>query len=589
MTNQPPAEQTEPQPNPSVESTTNISDGIGIDAQHDVNIGGDVVGRDKITEIVEGDKIAGDKHVEQEVSATGRGIAIGKLNVPLVPLMVALGAGLVMLIFIGAMTALVGRDVRRFAPTPLPEKMAGDIRVAVAEFGVMNEQNEIVASTEGQQYAQSFVAEIKKNLDLLDEELQAIEPKYQIALRGPPEVRLVEGSAPAARQEDAKKVATEHNANIVIYGYLTIKVGRTDFNPELYVSDQFLRGAEELTGAHEFGAACKVGADIQANFPASANLRECVAKETRAFAIFLVGLGYYGLGNYERAEKSFEEALATEDPENKTVRKIYYLFAGKTAQEYAASLPPSAQQAQKQFELWNEAQTFYQKALAISPEYARAQLGYADMVFQKAKGECTPESVDAEGLQAAVDGFQRARTAADQIPDANIDHKTAFYLGRAYLCQSLAGADKWAEAERETQKVIDQYDEGDKRFKEVARGRAVEAHAFLGMIYLMRPDDNLLLAAQEYRNAIKLNGETVASDHWLDYQALLYMKLAVIYEFVPDYAEADKAWDEAIRYDMLWHAQAGLEVPTPSQYQTMRETYALDRPEPFRPLPIATP
>jgi hypothetical protein len=31
---------------------------VDVNAQHDVNIGGDVVGRDKITEIVEGDKVA---------------------------------------------------------------------------------------------------------------------------------------------------------------------------------------------------------------------------------------------------------------------------------------------------------------------------------------------------------------------------------------------------------------------------------------------------------------------------------------------------------------------------------------------------
>ena len=35
---------------PQVTSTTNVSGGANLDAQRDVNIGGDVVGRDKITQ-----------------------------------------------------------------------------------------------------------------------------------------------------------------------------------------------------------------------------------------------------------------------------------------------------------------------------------------------------------------------------------------------------------------------------------------------------------------------------------------------------------------------------------------------------------
>jgi WD40 repeat protein len=46
-----------------LEKTTNVSGGVDLDAERDVNIGGDVVGRDKITQIIEGDQIAGDQEV----------------------------------------------------------------------------------------------------------------------------------------------------------------------------------------------------------------------------------------------------------------------------------------------------------------------------------------------------------------------------------------------------------------------------------------------------------------------------------------------------------------------------------------------
>ena len=63
MTDQPPVDHRDPKQPSSIESTTNVSGGVDLDAQRDVNIGGDVVGRDKITQIVEGDQIAGDQEV----------------------------------------------------------------------------------------------------------------------------------------------------------------------------------------------------------------------------------------------------------------------------------------------------------------------------------------------------------------------------------------------------------------------------------------------------------------------------------------------------------------------------------------------
>ena len=56
-----------PEPDPPAEAgnpttVTNTSGGVNLDAQRDVNIGGDVVGRDKVVSIA-GDNIAGDKNI----------------------------------------------------------------------------------------------------------------------------------------------------------------------------------------------------------------------------------------------------------------------------------------------------------------------------------------------------------------------------------------------------------------------------------------------------------------------------------------------------------------------------------------------
>src|SRR5512135_1813982 len=63
MTDQPPVNHHDLQPASTPESISHVSGGVDLDAQHDVNISGDVVGRDKITQIVAGDQIAGDQEV----------------------------------------------------------------------------------------------------------------------------------------------------------------------------------------------------------------------------------------------------------------------------------------------------------------------------------------------------------------------------------------------------------------------------------------------------------------------------------------------------------------------------------------------
>jgi tetratricopeptide (TPR) repeat protein len=577
MSDQPAAERFEPQQESSAETITNISGGIGIDAQRDVNIGGDVVGRDKITEIVEGDKIAGDKIVGQEITATGRSIAIGKLNVPLVPALVALSVGLAMLVFIGLMTTLTQQQVQRLAPTPTPGKMTGDIKIAIAEFGAKNDQNEIVASSEGQEYAQKFAAGVQQNLDELKQELKAVDPGYDIApVRGPLDVRRVEGDMPEQRRWEAQKLADQLGADIVIYGYLDIKPSLTTLTVEFFISEQFLPDAEELTGAQAFGDPRSIGADIRTNVAAKVELRKPLESEGRSFALFLIGLGKFGLERYQDAEGYFARAIEAESLGDETVKKIYYLYAGKALHDLAGTLPP--EQGAQRLRLWNEAKEYYQQALKVSPNYARAQLANADIVFQTSKDNCEPDKVDVQGLQEAINGYQAALTATDKIDQATIDHKTAFYLGRAYICQSLAGiADRWSEAAQETQRVIDQGRSGANAQRESVQIRVIEAYANLGLIYWWGSAKNLLRAADQFANAIQLNAPFADSQRRLDRQALFNKQLAEIFEELPDYDKADAAWDEALRFERQWYQAAGQTLPIPSPYQQRRERYAADR------------
>ncbi len=77
--------QDQPSSDPAVHGRLfNVSGGVDVNAQRDVNIGGDVVGRDKIEQI-SGDKVAGDKQVF-EVASGGtlvtKGGVLANLHVP---------------------------------------------------------------------------------------------------------------------------------------------------------------------------------------------------------------------------------------------------------------------------------------------------------------------------------------------------------------------------------------------------------------------------------------------------------------------------------------------------------------------------
>ena len=184
----------------------------------------------------------------------------------------------------------------------------------------------------------------------------------------------------------------------------------------------------------------------------------------------------------------------------------------------------------------------YAEALRASPEFARAQLGAAEVRFQTARGRCAANAINATGVEEAIKGYQGALQARIQPALSDIPTKTAYALGRAYLCLSEAGAaDRLADAERELRQVVAEYERGNERVRELAG----EAHAHLGLLSLPFTDDpnpegQYRRAAEEYYQAIALTRRQ-------ELHAAYYRMLGFIYGRLKEYDEADKAYAEAIR------------------------------------------
>jgi tetratricopeptide (TPR) repeat protein len=171
-------------------------------------------------------------------------------------------------------------------------------------------------------------------------------------------------------------------------------------------------------------------------------------------------------------------------------------------------------------------------------------LGAAEVRFQQSRGTCEAGQVDADGLRAAIQGYQSALDSPDQPALSDVPTKTAYFLGRAHLCMSQAlVADDWQAAEQEFRQVVAEFEGGNSRVKALS----AEAHGYLGIIALPTlddPDPNTayLRAIDEFSAALNLSGRP-------DRQAYFYRMLGYSYERLGQYAQAEDAYGHAIALD----------------------------------------
>ncbi len=474
-----------------------------------------------------------------------------------------------------AAAALIVGLVFWISPSQPRPKMGGDFNVAVAEFGVVDAQGKPVDSPDGRTLAEQMYRRLDDELKILHTGAETSTPDFVVEVWGPSQVRRVTGTLASDRAGDAQRLATDLNADIVIYGDVVLDLYKSSFAPQFYISNRQLRNAEELTGSHPAGEPIQVADNITKNLVVKDQLRARLLSQTGILAQFVVGLGHYALGQFQPAAAVFQQALGAAPPGDRETEKILALFAGKTAHELAA-LQSSPDDKLK---YWNQAQDYYRRVLELDGEYSRAWLGYADTGFQKARGNCEPGKVDVTGLGQAIDGYQKALTAREQPPLAEIGTKVSFYLGRAYLCQSLAQVEnRWEDAERADRAVVAEFERRTSQpDKERLRDLAADAHADLGLNYWTRPAPDLARAAGEYRLALQVNQPSVDLGRRRERQAIFYNMIAEICEGSRDYSQADKAWDQAVLLDPR----------EPSPIISTRETFRQRRANP--PGPMATP
>ena len=451
-------------------SVTNISGGIELDAQRDVNIGGDVVGRDKVENIA-GDKVAGDKIVEQELIATGGTvIQIGKLNVPLAPFIAALGVGLAVLIFIGFSVSSIGQQLR---PTPTPGAMSSaNFNVVVAGFGEIGQDGQVRATEQSRALSQSVYETLSAQRDAFPDPII----KSSIALRHgqlPLPDDLVRSEA------DAEQVVISLGADMLIYGNLE---PNGNFIPQFYVSPR-VRGEIDplLTGNQNVGL---INFAPGASFDASTDLR------TRASALFFIatGLTYDVFGRASRALEVYRQAEQTlrDWPEQGAGKEILYFFKGQ-----AALFRSQQTTGQESADLLNEAEEAFRRAIASHPAYARAHIGLGGANYVRLqRAPVISETLGSPEMQTMLDEYSVAPELARQAGDRLAEEVGIYSQGLAAFQTGLARRFSDAPAaEASFNQAIDLVSSTLEPFNVLKQPRLeAQAQLALGAIYKQRGD-----------------------------------------------------------------------------------------------------
>ncbi|MBW7959415.1 MAG: helix-turn-helix domain-containing protein [Candidatus Promineofilum sp.] len=356
-------------------------------------------------------------------------------------------------------------------------QMDGDFRVAIAAFEVIGDRD---TRSEGRDQAQGVFLR-------MGEAFTKLNPDFTIGLWGPDDVTPIRGATREARALSASKIADKIGADIIVYGTLDTTRPLWILTPEFYVSSANLADAQEITGQYEMGQ--PIEATGEGSIATRMTFSTILSERAYLLSQFAVGLSHYAAYNYATAQAFFEEVEQEYDSTEVGGKEVLYLLLGNAAGK------------NQNYDL---AETAYQKALAVNPDYSRAYAGLASVYYirglQPADESDNLAAIDVDLINQSIASYKQAATASVRPALSDIDVKVHFGLGQAYLALHLQDANKpIAPAVQEFEAVIEGYGDGE---NQRVRELAAEAHARLGRIYSMTGTSDR--AISEYGYAIDL-------------------------------------------------------------------------------------
>jgi len=366
--------------------------------------------------------------------------------------------------------------------TPLFQEqpvMTGEWNVAVAGFTVL-EKGEI-DQAQADLIGTVFFNRLESELTELKTETDII-----IEVWGPDQVGFISGDSPEQRAENAEKLASKINSDVIVYGTIDREGNTLTIQPEFYVSVANFYEAEEMVGQHALGGSISI-IETDEGITSQINLNRELSKRSQVLSLLTKGLSLYFTHAYEDAKVFFQEANNDEYWQTLSGREVVYLFEGNAAGKSR---------------LLEEAEEAYHHALEYQNEYARAYAGLGSVYYLQALEETQCKETfepDQSLLDSAKYNFEQALKAGVMPASADIPTKVAIGLGQVYLAEWFAGEDTVEKAIEQFNLVLTQYGGGlNPRIQEFAS----EAHGRLGLIE--RQIGNTTEAIARFENALEL-------------------------------------------------------------------------------------
>ena len=374
--------------------------------------------------------------------------------------------------------------LRMIEPPPPPAPMTADLNVIVTEFDGLDASGRPVASAVARGLAEDLARVLERDLGNDVEQRGGTVEVRQPAVAG-----RLSGTTQAEQAAAATKLAAEVGAQVVVFGWLDAT--RTELQPQIYVSEGLLADVEELLGSMRLGPPIRTTAAIDMEAGERGEMRRQLVSRASALAALVLGMSELRGKRYDAADEYLDTAATWWG--DAPGKEVIYLFRGSVA---AVS------------DRLDDAETWFNEALALNKSYSRARMGLAEVAFQRSKGTCERDgSVDAAGLMHALDEYEAAGTANDQGDAVSVAARASLGMARIYTCMGQAGIGEgsWAAAESEATAVISAFDAGDALLRELA-AEAYAVRAITRLPFVGDPDREAAFqrTEQDLRKAVAL-------------------------------------------------------------------------------------
>jgi tetratricopeptide (TPR) repeat protein len=419
---------------------------------------------------------------------------------------------------------------------PPKQPLTGDLNVGVAQLAAADGTEESYARA----LSESVFRAVRDDVQSLGR--GGVEIDVQVG--GPEQVGEVDGDSAADRLGAAQRLSRELDANVLLYGVVAASEDGVELRPEFAFAEplrhpedrQMLLDAVQVppnpSGSQSIGVIQEPG--TAADVTARARVRARAVERARAFASFILGLSFYSdalqrQARGEAADGALRDAMrrfrvAASAGWDARVSHVLDLFIGNVA-----LLQHEADVAARH----------YRRALSSEADFARAQLGLAEVRFHEASASCTAPRIAGTGLPESIRRYRAVLASVDARPSV-LRAKAEFGLGRAALCAGVATGD-WATAERAFRDVTTAYDSG----HEEIRAQAAGAFGGLGLLAIVRDDrspERLRAAEGDLERALELTPPSPG-------QGALFSFIGNIRAKLGERRAARAAYREAIRLD----------------------------------------